>query len=168
MGILLRIILAALISAGVMAVGVMLLLNGVWWAGILTIVFGAVLLAIPVALCLTPLLCNKLYGPSEAMKACDSMHDAHGHPKPQSTCSTCRAWHAWILALFQGVYLAPWEIMSMQSRGTPPDIIISAFVMTRKSLTGTTIAALEDLYITEHSRIHDEFDLVHMITGIID
>ena len=56
----------------------------------------------------------------------------------------------------------------MQSRGTPPDIIISAFVMTRKSLTGTTIAALEDLYITEHSRIHDEFDLVHMITGIID
>jgi hypothetical protein len=168
MGILLRIILVALISAGIMAAGVILLLNGVWWAGVLTIIFGAVLLAIPVALCLTPLLCNKLYGPSESMKASDSMHDAHRHPQLQPTCSTCRAWHAWILALFQGVYLPPWEIMSMQSRGTPPNIILNAYVMTRKSQTDTTIAALEDLYITEHSRIHDEFDLVHMITGIID
>ena len=168
LAVLLRMAFLALLCGGIMACGVWLLLRGNWWAGVVLVIVAAMLLAIPLSLYVTPLLCNKLYGPSEVMKASDSMHDAHMHPKPTVTCSACHAARAWMLALFQGVYVPPWEVVGMRSRGTPPDIIITAYVITRKSNPIASIAVLEDLYITEHSRIHNAFDLVHMVTGIID
>jgi hypothetical protein len=168
LAILLRMSFLALLCGGIMACGVWLLLRGNWRTGLALIIVAAMLLAMPLSLYLTPILCNILYGPSEVMKASDSMHDAHIYPKPTVTCSACHAARAWILALFQGVYVPPCEVMSMRSRGTPPDIIINAYVMTCKSDTIASIAVLEDLYITEHSRIHNAFDLVHMVTGIID
>jgi hypothetical protein len=71
-------------------------------------------------------------------------------------------------AELHGAHLPFREVLGMRTRGTPPDVIVDAYVMINRSGMPTTIAALEDIFITERHRIHDAFDLVHVVTGIKD
>ncbi len=167
--VLLRLGLLSLLGMSVMVGGVAILLKGAW-LGILLIFSGAILMAVPAALCATQFLCTKLYGkslnPSAPVDPTESADEAikpvGGKP---SAFGTLRAW---LSAEAHGVHLPLWEVMSMRARGTPPDIIVDAYVMISRSGMPTAIASLEDIYITERHRIHSAFDLVHIVTGIKD
>lgn len=166
--VLLRLIVLSLLGASVMVGGVFILLQGAW-GGIFLILSGAVLMAVPAALCATQFLCGKLYGPSPAGLEKEERPEPDS-PSTLSTdkCTVCQVFRAWLSAEFHGAHLPFWEVMGMRARGTPPDVIVDAYVMISRDGIPTSIAALEDIFITERHRIHDAFDLVHVVTGIKD
>lgn len=168
LAVLLRLGVLSALGAAIMVGGIAILLSGAW-AGLLLVLSGAVLMAVPAALCVTHVLCERLYGAEPKDRHQDETLDAPELiPAPQSDCSCCQVISAWLAAELRGAHLPIWEVCSMRKRGTPPALIIDAYVMIRRTGIPTTIAALEDLYITERARIHDAFDLVHVVTGIKD
>jgi hypothetical protein len=166
--VLFRLGILSLLGATVMVGGVFILLQGAW-GGIFLVLSGAVLMAVPAALCATQFLCGKLYGPGAGRKPTDELPEPAPLPAPSSaSCSVCQVCRAWMSAELHGAHLPFREVLGMRTRGTPPDVIVDAYVMINRSGMPTTIAALEDIFITERHRIHDAFDLVHVVTGIKD
>ncbi len=139
------------------------------WAGVFLVLSGAILLAIPTALYVTGYLCRKLYGtepPTDTTPSSDRMDaptDAH-----LKRCPFCRVIQAWLSATIRGTYLPFWELIGMRNRGTPPDIVVHAYLMVKRSSAHISIAELEDIYITESKKVHDAFDLVNIVTGTKD
>ena len=168
LAVLFRLGLLSLLGGAVMVGGVLILLQGAW-GGILLILSGAVLMAVPAALCATQFLCGKLYGPPARNRytAMPAEMDALHVTSPEK-CSMCHVCRAWLSAELHGTHLPFRDVMGMRTRGTPPDVIVDAYVMISRSGIPTTIASLEDIFITERHRIHDAFDLVHVVTGIKD
>ena len=159
----------SLLGAATMLGGVAIMLQGAW-GGIMLILSGTILMAVPAALCATQFLCRRLYGPSASASSAPPPPEYRDAPNlaPSPKCSTCRVVRAWLTAQFHGNHLPFWELMGMRGRGTPPDIVVDAHVMITRTGQAISIPMLEDLYITEQSRIHDAFDLVHLVTGIKD
>lgn len=166
---LLRLGLLTLLGGTVMLSGVMIMLRGIW-SGVLLVLSGAILLAVPLAFCVTQCLCRKLYhSDSSAVDIGDTASSAPPHAAtPIPKIPFCQVIRAWLTAEFYGLHIPFRELLVMRDRGTPPTLIVEAYIMIRRHGVPTAIATLEDLYITEHNRIHDAFDLVHIITGIKD
>jgi len=166
--VLLRLIVLSLLGASVMVGGVFILLEGAW-GGIFLVLSGAVLMAVPAALCATQFLCGKLYGPQAGSLQREERPEQDAPVTlPTGKCSVCQVFRAWLSAELHGAHLPFWEVMGMRSRGTPPEVIVDAYVMISRNGVPTSMAALEDIFITERHRIHDAFDLVHVVTGIKD
>ena len=128
-------------------------------------------MTVPAALCATQFLCGKLYGGDPAAKGQatpPAVADAPASATAGKRPPILHAIRAWLAAEFHGAHLPFWEVMSMRARGTPPHVIVDAYVMISRNGMPATIASLEDIYITERHRIHDAFDLVHVVTGIKD
>lgn len=161
--------LVALIGAAAIAGGIALMLHGIW-LGVIFILIAAVLIAVPAALCATEFLCGRLYGPraDAPRESPPELMDASTESHHTRECSNCQIVRAWITSAFHGSHQPFWELIGMRERGTPPHIVVNAYVMMKRDGLVVSIASLEDLYITEQARIHDAFDLVHVATGLKD
>jgi hypothetical protein len=167
-GLIFRLGLFSILGAGVMLCGGMIMLQGVW-AGVFLVLIGAFLMALPAAFCLTQYLCKRLYGPSSrgAPPSRTDRLDAPIKSRP-TECPFRRVIQAWLSATLHGTFLPFWELKGMRDRGTPPDVIVDAYLIIKRSNAHASIAELEDLYITESTRVHDAFDLVHLVAGTND
>ncbi len=154
----------SLFGAVIMFAGVYVLLRG-HWLGIAAVVSGAMILAVPAALCITQIICNSLYGSETNGKGTGATTNTRSHhSNKHGACTLCEVIRCWLSAGMRGARLPFWEIYSMRKRGTPPAIIVDAYVMIRRTGIPVPIGTLEDIYINEHNRIHDAFDLVHRVT----
>ncbi len=153
-------------GTGLFALGLALILRQAV-LGLLPLVVGAFCTALALATAATNWFCNRPPPPSTLRHIGDlpGPSDIGSRPTGGFAMPPVRLW---LEARLHGHRLPLWELCSMIRRGTPARIIVEAFIILGNLDAGTSLGAIEDIYITEHHRIHDAFDLVHIILGVVD
>ncbi len=135
--------------------------------GLVPILVGAFCTAFGIAALFTHWLCHRTVRPTALRHVGDlpGPSDTRAHPHRRFPVPPLRLW---LEARLRGHRLPLWELCSMLRRGTPARIVVEAFIILNGMKAETPLGAIEDIYITERHRIHDAFDLVHIILGVVD
>src|SRR5688500_15427876 len=73
----------------------------------------------------------------------------------------------WIRAAASGCPVSLLSILGMRLRGSPPSLVVDAYIALRRSGVNATIADVEGVYIDKRTRVRSRDDLVALVTDSV-
>jgi uncharacterized protein YqfA (UPF0365 family) len=69
----------------------------------------------------------------------------------------------WMRATASGAPISLFSVLGMRLRGSPPLLIVDAYILLKRSGVGVTIADVESAYIAHKTRVRTRDDLAELV-----